>query len=125
MRIFIDLNLLDRQIVDRDGAPVGKVDDIELILGDDGVPAVTALLVGQEALGGRLRGRLGATMAGIARRLRTDEQAGPIRIPYDLIADIGSAITLSVRRELLQDPALETWLRTRLITRIPGADHAS
>jgi sporulation protein YlmC with PRC-barrel domain len=124
MRILLGFNLLDRQIVDRDGALVGKVDDVELTVGDDGVPVVVALLVGQEALGRRIGHGIGATMAGIARRLRAEGPARPIRVPYDLVTDVGSAITLSVRRELLAEPPLEDWLRTHLIGRIPGADHA-
>jgi sporulation protein YlmC with PRC-barrel domain len=124
MTVMIGFHLLDRQIVDRDGALVGKVDDVELAVGDDGVPAVTALLVGQQVLGERIGDGIGAALAGIARRLRGDESSGPIRIPYDLVTDIGPAITLSVRRELLPDPPLEDWLRSNLIGRIPGAHHA-
>jgi sporulation protein YlmC with PRC-barrel domain len=122
--VFVGFNLLDRQIVDRDGALVGKVDDVELTIDDNDVPIVTAILTGQEALGTRIGDGIGATMAGIARRLRTDEDNGPTRIPYYLVADIGSAITLSVRRDLLTEPALEAWLRTNVIAHIPGSDHA-
>jgi sporulation protein YlmC with PRC-barrel domain len=119
--VFVGFNLLDRQIVDRDGALVGKVDDVEFTVDDDGFPVVTALLTGQEALGTRIGDGIGATMAGIARRLRTDEDSGPIRIPYYLVTDVGSAITLSVHRDLLTEPALEAWLRTNVIAHIPGA----
>jgi hypothetical protein len=33
-------------------------------------------------------------------------------------------VRLSVRRELLTEPALEEWLRDHVIDRIPGGDHA-
>lgn len=123
--MLIGLHLLDRQILDRDGEPVGKVDDVELDIDDDGTPYVAALLVGQQALGERIGGRLGAWIAGTARRLSPDYDRGPIRIPYDLVADVDSAVNLSVHREVLPDPALETWLRDHLIDRIPGASDAS
>jgi sporulation protein YlmC with PRC-barrel domain len=123
--MLIGLHLLDRQILDRDGEPVGKVDDVELDLDDDGIPYVAALLIGQQALGERIGGRLGAWIAGAARRLSPDYNRGPIRIPYDLVADVDSAVNLSVHREVLPDPALETWLRDHLIDRIPGASDAS
>jgi sporulation protein YlmC with PRC-barrel domain len=123
--MLIGLHLLDRQILDRDGEPVGKVDDVELDLDDDGSPYVAALLVGQQALGERIGGRLGAWIAGAARRLSPDYDRGPIRIPYDLVADVDSAVNLSVHREVLPEPALETWLRDHLIDRIPGASDAS
>lgn len=122
--MLIGFDLLDRQILDRDGEPVGKVDDVELVLDGDGVPYVAALLVGQQALGDRIGGALGRWLAGSARRLAPAQRPGPIRIPYDLVADVGSSVNLSVSRDLLPDPPLETWLRDHLITRIPGADHA-
>jgi sporulation protein YlmC with PRC-barrel domain len=123
--MLIGFDLLDRQILDSTGEPVGKVDDVELDRGADGTLYVAALLVGQKALGVRIGGRLGRWIAGAARRLSYDYDQGPIRIPFDLVAEVGSAITLSVRRELLPDPALEAWLGDHLIDRIPGASDAS
>jgi sporulation protein YlmC with PRC-barrel domain len=123
--MFIGFDLLDRQILDRDGEPVGKVDDVELALTDDGTPYVAALLVGQQALGERIGGALGRWMASSARRLAPDHRHGPIRIPYDLVAELTSAVNLSVRRDLLPDAPLETWLRDHLIIGIPGASDGS
>jgi sporulation protein YlmC with PRC-barrel domain len=123
--MLIGFDLLDRQILDRDGEPVGKVDDVALDVDTDGVPYVSALLVGQRALGDRIGGWLGRQIAGIARRLSDSSDADPARIPFDLVAEIGSAVTLSVSRERLPDPPLEAWLRDHLIGRIPGADDAT
>jgi sporulation protein YlmC with PRC-barrel domain len=123
--MLIGFHLLDRQIVDRDGEPVGKVDDVELTYGEGGDLYVTALLIGQQALGDRIGGTLGRWIIGTARRLSPTPDRPPIRIGMDLVADIGSAITLTVSRELLPDPPLETWLRDHLIGRIPGARHES
>ena len=51
----IDFHLLDRQIVDAAGEPVGKVDDVELTLNPaTGRLQVTALLSGQQVLGERI-----------------------------------------------------------------------
>jgi sporulation protein YlmC with PRC-barrel domain len=123
--MLIGFDLLDRQILDRDGEPVGTVDDVELDVDADGGLYVSALLVGQQALGQRIGGRLGSWIAGTARRLSPDYDRGPIRVPYELVSGLNSAVNLSVRRELLPDPALETWLRDHLIGRIPGASDAS
>jgi sporulation protein YlmC with PRC-barrel domain len=116
--MLIGFHLLDRQIVDRDGEPVGKVDDVELTVGEDGAVRVTALLVGPRALGERIGGMLGRWMAG---RL----SPAPRRIDMDLVAGVSSAVNLSVRRELLPDAPIESWLRDHLIARIPGSDHES
>jgi sporulation protein YlmC with PRC-barrel domain len=122
--VLLAFDLLDRQILDLDGEPVGNVDDIELGVGDDGVPYVRALLVGQQALGRRLGGWLGRLVENVARRLEPTPDTGPIRIPYEVVATVNSAVNLSVRRELLPDPPLEAWLRDHLIGRIPGASHS-
>jgi hypothetical protein len=69
--------LLERLILDRDGQPIGMVDDLELNQPDDGgAPVITAILCGPTALGPRIGGRLGTWWLGIGRRLR------PLGDPY-------------------------------------------
>ena len=121
----VDFHLLDRQIVDHTGAKVGKVDDVEVDIDAEGRLAVTALLVGQLALGRRIRGPVGRWLAGVATRLRPESEPPPLRIAFDHVTHIDSEITIGVRRELLATPPLEAWLREKVIDRIPGAGHAS
>lgn len=120
----VDFGLLDRQIVDLDGYLVGKVDDVEFAVADDGRPFVAAILVGNYALGRRIGGVIGRWMAAVARRLHTTGDPRPLRIPFERVAEIGSAVRLDVPRELLDTPALELWLRDNVIGRIPGASDA-
>jgi len=122
--MLIGFDLLDRQIVDRDGEPVGKVDDVELDYDERGDAYVTGLLLGQQALGERIGGGLGRWISAIARRMSEPPDQPPIRIGFDLVAKIDSAVHLSVARELLPEPPLEVWLRDHLIGRIPGAGDA-
>jgi sporulation protein YlmC with PRC-barrel domain len=103
--------------------PVGKVDDVELERTGDGL-RVVALHVGMDALGRRTGGRLGGLMTGLARRWHPEHDPKPLRIPYDLVADVGSHITLPLRVELLDEAPSEKWLREHVIGRIPGADDA-
>jgi hypothetical protein len=51
-RLDAALELLDRQLLDRDGTPAGKVDDLELTDSGEGLkqPYVTAILTGPGAL---------------------------------------------------------------------------
>ncbi|MFD9697523.1 hypothetical protein [Lentzea sp. NPDC059081] len=120
----IDFDLLDRQIVDLDGYLVGKADDVELGVTDDGRPFVVAILVGHHALGTRIGGVVGRCMAAVARRLHSTGDPRPVRIPFERVAEVGSAIRLDVRHELLDTPAMELWLRDKVIGRIPGAADA-
>jgi sporulation protein YlmC with PRC-barrel domain len=121
-KIYVGFDLLDRQILDRDGLPVGKVDEVEFEADDQGGPYLSALLVGPQALGPRIGGWLGRLMAGAARRLGTG-RSGPLRIPYELVREVDCAVQLTVRKDLLREPELESWLRGHLIARIPGAGH--
>jgi sporulation protein YlmC with PRC-barrel domain len=126
MAILVGFDLLDRQILDVAGEAVGKVDDIELSVDADGVVHLAALLVGPQALGRRIGGRFGRWVSALAGTLHPAENPDPIRIPWDVVAErehpveSDSAVRLTVRRELLTEPALEQWLREHLITRIPG-----
>ena len=95
------LHLLDRQVVDKDGLAVCKVDDVELSENKSGRLAVTGLLAGPAALVPRYGGHRG----GVLRRqwLRIGvEQSGrgaPWRIDLDDVERLGSAVELRVERE--------------------------
>jgi hypothetical protein len=122
--VDLQLRLLDRQVVDRDGQLVCKVDDLELTPGANGVPYVTAILVGPRALGPRLGGRLGRWILALASRLADSPGAAPPRIPFGAVTDVHSAVDLDrTRGELGVDP-LEGWVDRHIIGRIPGSRHA-
>jgi sporulation protein YlmC with PRC-barrel domain len=95
------LHLLDRQVVDRDGLMVCKVDDVELTIRSDGRWEVTGLLAGPPALVPRFGGRLGDAMAERWRRLGLQEQDRlvPWRIALALVDELGSGVTLLAPRE--------------------------
>lgn len=115
--------LWDRQIFDRDGAEVGKVDDIEVTVpGDGGVPELTALLCGPTALGPRLGGRFGAWWTAVGRRLRPGNEPYPIRIPADLITKFDRhEVRLRVRADELPTNRMRDWTRRHIVERIPGS----
>jgi hypothetical protein len=75
------LDLLDRQMVDADGAPAGKVDDLTLEELSDGSLLVTEILSGPGALAPRLGGRLGAGWTALFRRLHPDPDPDPAAVP--------------------------------------------
>ncbi|MBA3339205.1 MAG: hypothetical protein H0T54_05580 [Geodermatophilaceae bacterium] len=119
----VHLHLLDRQVVDTDGRLVCKVDDLELDLDNTGRPCVTALLVGQRALGARLGGRLGRWISAIASRLAEGQDGQPQRIDFAQVTDIGSAITVARRHDELDVTPLEKWVDRYVIGPIPGSRH--
>jgi hypothetical protein len=118
-----ELHLLDRQIVDPDGFPVAKVDDIELVVRADGRLAVAALLCGPGALGPRTGGRPGRWTTAIWRRLRPEEDPRPGRIDAELVTGTDSAVHVAATVDELRVDGLERWVRRHVVDRIPGAGH--
>jgi sporulation protein YlmC with PRC-barrel domain len=119
------LHLLDRQVVDPDGRMVCKVDDLELEVDDEGRPYVVAILSGPLALGPRLGGRPGSWMSAIARRLSPAPDPAPERIDFGVVTEIGSAVTIALKRDEVAVAPLERWVNRYIIERIPGNKHES
>ena len=116
--------LLDHQLIDRDGLLCGNVDDLELEVPEDGeLPVVTAVLNGPGVLSNRIGGRAAEALGELHRRLHPSLD-GPARIPWRDVRAIDSAVHLSVARAELEGGAFETWCREHIVDRIPGDRHA-
>jgi hypothetical protein len=114
------LQLLDRQLHDHDGNPIGVVDDLDLdldgVVADqdipDGAPAPTvASLVTGHVLATRFFGGRPPT-----------SQLQFIR--WDLVKTLGVVITLRRNDSQFDSLWVERWLRRHVIGRIPGGRHA-
>lgn len=113
------LHLLDRQLLDDDGAPVGIVDDLELdgIEADVGIepgsppPRVTAILSGQVTMT--------RILGGAPPRSMLHE------IPWDQVASVGVTVQLTAAELPSDIEWVERWLRDHIIARIPGGRHAA
>ena len=109
--IDLGLGILDHQLIDSEGRRCGKVDDLELEGIAEGKPHVTAIVAGPGAW--RARGRIGAALSRIAR-------GGTVRVPWDEVATLDSAVRLRKRAAELRlgrgDRRSERW-----IEKIPGA----
>ncbi|OBB01783.1 hypothetical protein A5662_12915 [Mycobacteriaceae bacterium 1482268.1] len=113
------LHLLDRQLFDHCGDPVGIVDDLELSgveLGQDvaqgsEAPQVTALLSGQ-VVATRILG--GTPPLSLLQE-----------IPWRWVASVGVVVTLTETDMTFEVNWVERWLRDHIIRRIPGGRHAA
>ncbi|KLI07608.1 hypothetical protein ACT17_10520 [Mycolicibacterium conceptionense] len=113
------LHLLDRQLLDDDGAPVGIVDDLEL----DGIeadadiepgspaPRVTAILSGQVVMT--------RILGGAPPRSMLHE------IPWQQVASVGVTVKLTDSELPADADWVERWLRDHIVARIPGGRHAA
>jgi sporulation protein YlmC with PRC-barrel domain len=126
-QVWAVLELLDRQLVDRDGRLVGKVDDVEFDVPDDpgALPQVSALLAGLGALANHIGGDTGAALAAAERRLAERRDRHPSRVDIATVREIGSAIELDADGEELDTNRGERWVRDVIIDNIPGAGHAA
>ena len=100
------LHLLDRQVVDKDGLMVCKVDDLEISFSDDGAPpAVTRILTGPAALVPRMSSRTGHLLRKrwISLGIQYARRDVPLCIDLGLVERIGSGVELNVSREGLLD----------------------
>src|SRR5205814_3405743 len=73
----------------------------------DALP-IFALLVGPRALGERMGGWFGRWIADTARRLHPMADPAPLRIAWERVDRVDSAVYLNVSRDLLPEPVLET-----------------
>jgi sporulation protein YlmC with PRC-barrel domain len=113
-------DVLDKQLVDRNGQPMGKVDGLVLELGDGGPPRVAYVEVGALTQARRLHPRLGKWVARLMKRwgVKSDES---FRIPWSKIVVTGNDVTAGVEAEETPALSLELWLRKKVVGRIPGA----
>jgi sporulation protein YlmC with PRC-barrel domain len=93
-RLDAALELLDRQLADSNGQLAGKVDDLELTDAGGSLeqPQVTAILTGPGALAGRFHSPFGRWLAGVGARLPASGHQEPLRVTFDQVEQIGSAI---------------------------------
>src|SRR5687767_13734661 len=112
-------DLLDTQVVDRNGRAMGRVDGIALEHRDGKAPRVSALLVGPSALGERLSPRLGQWVTAIEHAFGIDE-GRPARISFKQILDTGRVIKVDLAVGDTSAGVVEQKLR-RWIVALTGA----
>lgn len=112
---------LDKQLLDRNGHKMGRVDGLIMELTGDGEqPRVTFVEVGAVTQATRLHPRLGRLVAALARRWGRAE-SDPYRIPWARVVPTGDDVTVGLLAEETPALAWERWLRAHVIGRIPGA----
>lgn len=115
----IGFTVLDRQVVDRRGENMGKVDDVEFTWRPGETPMMTSLVVDAASLGGRIAGRLGRTWEAVLSRLRPLDHA-PTTVPIEDVEEFTPTTVLSTEVPSDGRP-VEDWIARHVIGRIPGA----
>jgi hypothetical protein len=120
--IWAARELLDRQIVDCNDTPTAKVDDLEFEFSAEpgSLPIATAILCGPAALARRFGGRLGSAIETMHALVDQRRQPRPASIPFGLVKEITSAVSLTVAYKDLPVTVVEEWLSEHVIANIPG-----
>ena len=121
--ISLRLDLMDQQLIDAEERPVGRVDELELEIDEDGAARVVALRTGGAALGPRIGWWVGGVLTRSCDRLAEHEASPPL--PISDLEHVHPRLQLTrPLRELLGVAGLEGWLGVRLVSRIPGGGDA-
>jgi sporulation protein YlmC with PRC-barrel domain len=113
--------LLDRQIIDVDGGMAGNIDDLDLEFSGEtqSPPRVVAIMLGPGALAPRIAGRLGSWIGALYGRIANEPD--PLEISFGIVKRIDNHVELILPRDELGIMGFEDWVRTRIISRIPGS----
>jgi hypothetical protein len=120
--VDLALHVLDRQLIDSEGTPCGKVDDLELTVLQEGqAPVVTHILTNPGALAPRIRGRTGKIMHALWRRFHESWPPRPVTIDWKLVGKADYAVHLTVQRGEAGLMRSEEWALHTIVEKIPGA----
>ncbi len=114
-------DVLDQQLVDREGTYMGRVDGVVLRFEDGEQPRVDHFELGFTVLARRVHPRLEKWVEAIRRRFHVRETAVQI-IPWSMVGEISSH-HVKVDIDTYDTPAFawERWLRDHVIAKLPGA----
>jgi sporulation protein YlmC with PRC-barrel domain len=112
---------LDKQLIDRHGRKMGKVDGIVMELEKGRRPRIVYLEVGAVTQAQRLHPKLGKWAQRLVRKMRGALGSDSCRIPWAKVVVSGIDVTVGADAEETGVLRCEMWLREHIIGRIPGA----
>lgn len=113
--LFAMRDVMDGLLLSADDLSLGRVADIEIDIGDDGAARLTAILVGPEALVGRISSRLRPMCRRIFRG-RFDH-----RIAIAEIVEFGPTLQLRQTAERYPVGQADRWVMRHILRFIPGS----
>jgi sporulation protein YlmC with PRC-barrel domain len=116
----LGLEVLDQQVIDRNGELMGKVDGIALEVREGKPPRVALLVIGGGTAARRVNPRFGAWLVRWRRRWGPKDDQ-PLGVPWSKVLKIGIDVKVDLDAERTSALAWEHWVRDHIIGRIPGA----
>ena len=115
-------DVLDQQIIDREGHKAGKVDGIALEIRSDGPPRVACIDAGIDVLARRFSTRIERLVQKIHRRFQ-GEHRKPFQVPWQKVDRVAISAHLDVDCSEYSSSRVEKWLSDHIIGKIPGNGH--
>jgi len=113
-------DVLDKELLDREEEPMGRVDGLIMHVGKRSQPRITHIAVGGSTLWERVHpvfGRLSRRMS----RWWGPKREKEVRIPWSHVKTIGRDIKLDVEGKDTGALDWELWIAHHIIERIPGS----
>lgn len=116
-QIFSIRDIIDSQLETRDKRRIGRVSDIEAVWQENGTLFLSSLVIGPQALAGRIAAPLRSAVRFVLRD-RFDHH-----IPLSDVEDFGP--TLRLRGSAADYPVglSDTWIADHILRWIPGSGH--
>lgn len=112
-------DVLDKQLVDPDGEPLGRADGLIIELHDDGSPPrVRAIENGIPALTRRLPSWIGVVVRWVARKIGP-RGGKPYRIRWSRVIDVDENVKLKMDPDTSPANATQRWVRDHFTKHIP------
>ena len=118
--MYLVHDILDKQVVDRRQARIGKVDGIVLTTRNDGRLKIAFIEIGTSTLVRRLSRRLHGWMLALSKRMQGSDGWHPYRIPWPKITDVGIDIEADIDDSETPFGQAQDWLRQHILNYIPG-----
>lgn len=114
-------DVLDKQLVGRDGAKLGRVDGIVVELRAGLPPKVIAIETGPVTMARRIGERAASAVTWVAARVGSVRYTEPYRIDWSRVRRIGVDIEVDI--DIADTPlgSAQRWLREHIVDRIPGS----
>jgi hypothetical protein len=117
--MYLVADALDKQLLDTKGQRAGRIDGIILVLRRDKPPRIAYIEVSPITMLSRFSERLSAWYARRDKRLGKGRGV-PFRFPWNRLERQKQNFKLDVDVDSTPINALEDWLRTTIVERIPG-----
>jgi sporulation protein YlmC with PRC-barrel domain len=113
-------DVLDKQVVDREGIKMGRVDGLVLEVRDGEPPRVEAVDMGFVVLARRIHPRVERWLERLRRALSVRRTAR-YRVPWSQVIEVNQHhVKLDVEAQATPAFDWERWLRNHVVAKVPG-----